>query len=143
MEVLAYKRGWKKAAICNDAESLDYSRKILSENLIKRKDYQIGHTKISLKSDSLEKKYLAVSVFLGKKVRKFQALLRIIQRKRFIIGRKGAIQFQFVRMRIQRKIYYKLMKDAIDAREREKQSREAERLKIIMIKNYAPLQAAS
>ena len=142
MEVLAYKRGWKKAAICNDAESLDYSRKILSENLIKRKDYQIGHTKISLKSDSLEKKYLAVSVFLGKKVRKFQALLRIIQRKRFIIGRKGAIQFQkFVR--IQRKKYYKLMKDAIEAREREKQSREAERLKIIMIKNYAPLQAAS
>ncbi len=124
-ELMSYKRGWRKASDCTTAEAKQYTTQLASEVLTLKRDYQIGNTKIFLKSEAYENMHLAVAAFCGLKVRKFQALIRKRQQvRRYRVGKKGIIRAQAtIRKHLQRKRFKKLL-----AAYRLEKQREAERL---------------
>lgn len=129
-EKLGFKRGWKNATICTTAEAKQYTGLLCEEFLSpmvmvvagKQKQYQLGLTKVFMKSECYERMHLAINDFLSKKVRKFQALAR--QRLawcRYRTGKRGMVRLQsYIRMYVARKKFKKLMEALFEARERER-----------------------
>eukprot|EP01033_Poteriospumella_lacustris_P000898 gene899-648_t len=130
-EKLGFKRGWKASTVCTTAEAKTYTGLLCADFLspsttgaaaAKQKQYQLGLTKVFMKSECYERMHLAINDFLSKKVRKFQALAR--QRLawcRYRTGRRGMVRLQsFIRMYVARKKFKKVMQDLFDARERER-----------------------
>ncbi len=94
-EVLAFKRGWANSEECTTAQAKEYASIFCRENLLEKVDYQVGRTKVFLKSEGYERLHQAVGLFLGRKLRKLQALVRQRQAtKRFVVGRRGIKKFQ-------------------------------------------------
>jgi myosin-5 len=120
-EKLGFRRGWKNSAVSTTPEAKEYTAALCGEYLKHKKEYQLGLTKVFLKSESYERMHLAINAFLAKKVRKFQALARQrIASVRYRTGRKGILYFQaWVRMYLARKRFKKVMQDLFEARERE------------------------
>jgi hypothetical protein len=120
-ENLGFKRGWKKSRLCTTPEAREYTAALCSEYLKHKQEYQLGFTKVFMKSDSFEHMHLAINVFFAQKVRKFQALARQrIAWVRYRTSRKGILLFQaWVRMYLARKRFKKIMQNLFEARERE------------------------
>ncbi|RYG62602.1 hypothetical protein EON64_17545 [archaeon] len=124
-DILAYRRGWAAARQCSSADAKQYTATLCGEHLVPVRDFQVGHQKVFLKSEAFESMHRAVETFLGKKVRRFQGLVRKrIAMRRFGAAKRGVITLQnIIRMRICIRRFQKLL--AI-SRAEEKARRELE-----------------
>jgi myosin heavy subunit len=131
-ELFAFKRGWKKSSVAGVEDCKKYCEQLLKEVLVIKRDYQIGHTKIFMKTDAYENMHLAIAAFLGNKIRKFQALVRknIFQGK-YRAARRGFLKIQsFVRMFLQRQKFRVLVAAERLRIRNDKARQEAERKRI-------------
>lgn len=131
-EKLAFQRGWTPSEHSNDDEAKGYATVLLNENLQSLVDFQVGKTKVFLKSDSYEKMHFAVEAFLGQKVRKFQGLVRrnmAVKRFRAAVRSVLAIQ-KTIRMQLARKRYRKSMAEKLAQWEAERLRVESEEQRI-------------
>lgn len=110
-EILAYRRGWVAVRQCGSTEAKQYTATLCAEHLTPVRDFQVGHQKVFLKSDAFESMHRAVESFLGKKVRRFQGLVRKrIAMRRFGAAKRGVITLQnILRMRICVKHFQKML----------------------------------
>lgn len=128
-DILAFKRGWIKSSDCTSEQAKEYTTTLCSESLIFKQDYQIGNTKVFMRTESYERMYQAMMRFVSKKITKFQTFFRCKSaRHQYKAKRHATLLLQAkIRMFIQRSKYNRLITERIEARERERKRIEEER----------------
>lgn len=160
-EILAFKRGWAPAANCTTgsltlyhilipycvycvAEAKEYTRTLCRE-VLEKGYYQVGYTKVFMRSDGFELMHSAITRFLGnvsnlacslgynnvyyvgQKVAKFQTMVRRIQATRKYHALKRATLFTQTMVRC---FINKMKFKRILTKHREEQRLEAERIRL-------------
>lgn len=119
---LGFRDGWKKPNACTPEQAKEYTTILCSEHLAAKKGFQLGLTKVFMKSDCYERMHLAINDFLGKIVRRIQALVRKRRHtKRYLTLRRGIVPLQaLLRMFVLRRRFKRKMAELFEARERER-----------------------
>lgn len=128
--MLAWGRGWTPPAECDEVQAKEYAETLCKEVLRGNKTaYQLGHSKVFMKSEAYEAMHAAIERFLGDKLAPLQALLRKrIAQRIYRTKRASAVLLQScARMTAARRRYRIVMADAIAARETARRAAEEAR----------------
>lgn len=125
----SFNRGWKTVSSSSNEDVREYTIQICSEYLVLKTEYQIGLSKVFLRTEAYEKLQLAVGEFLSTKVVKFQTFIRkYFARRRFLRCIRLAMKVQSVIRRfIHRSKFLRLLAAVRAERERIRLEEEARR----------------